>query len=254
MYPRYPYPPSRLWPLIRDWALNHPRDFQQDARTFTALLGEGLQVTGMENVVSDRPMVVVMNHYSRPGFGMWWLVVAIAAQMPRNPHLIMTNELTRWLGPVGNRFSRWLLPRIARTYGFSPMPPMPPRSQDVNARAASVREVLSYITHTDLPLLMIAPEGRDNLEGGSLAKPPAGSGRFLLLLASKRLSILPVGGWEANKALQVRFGRVFELFVPKDLSAREKDRLASERVMTRIAELLPAALQGEFGSTLAGAV
>ena len=249
MYPRYPYPPLRLLPLIRDWALLRHRDFRQDARTFAGLLGENLRILGRENIPTHTPLVVVMNHYSRPGFGMWWLVIAIAAQMPRNPHLVMTNELTRWLGPLGNRLSRWGLPRIAQTYGFSSMPPMPPRPQDVQARALAVRTVINYIEHADLPLLMLAPEGRDNLDGGSLARPPVGTGRFLMLMATRQLAILPVGGWESEGALLVNFGKAFELSVPRGLPSGEKDNLATTQVMSQIAGLLPDSLRGEFGAT-----
>jgi hypothetical protein len=127
---------------------------------------------------------------------------------------------------------------------------MPPRPQDVQARAASVRRVLSYIESTPNPLLMLAPEGRDNLDGGSLAYPPAGVGRFLLLLADHHLEILPAAGWESAGALQVRFGLGFKLSLPGRLRSRERDHLATDIVMRRIAALLPEHLQGEFAAPL----
>jgi hypothetical protein len=158
----------------------------------------------------------------------------------------MTGELTRWYPPLGGPFSRYALPRLARVYGFTSMPPMPPRPKDVAARAKAVRKVLTYIEKTENPVLLLAPEGRDNLSGGALDWPPSSAGRFLSLITAKGLAVLPVGGWEQDGALCVRFGPGYTLSIPPGLSADEKDRAASQAVMKAIAALLPQHLRGEF--------
>jgi 1-acyl-sn-glycerol-3-phosphate acyltransferase len=249
MYPHYSYPLYLVWPIVRDWLLGRPRHFQHDARVFTALLGKDLRLSGLENIPADQPIVVTMNHYARRGFGMWWMVFAITGALPRSPHLIMTGELTRWFRPWGGPISRFALPRIARMYGFATMPPMPPRPQDVRARAEAVRRVLRYLQEHQDAILMLAPEGRDNVEDGSLARPPQGVGRFLLQLSSRGLAVLPVGGWEAGGALNIRFGPAYSLDLPLGLGAHERDRVASESSMGHIAALLPQRLRGEYAPT-----
>ena len=126
------------------------------------------------------------------------------------------------------------------------MPHMPPHPQEVVARARSVRQILGYVEKAENPILMFAPEGRDNIPSGALMWPPSGAGRFLALMAGKGLSILPAGGWEQDGALHLRFGPAFQLEIPEKLSNNEKDRLASERVMRAIAGLLPENLRGDF--------
>ena len=77
--------------------------------------------------------------------------------------------------------------------------------------------------------------------------PPAGSGRFCLLLAAAGLHFLPVGVYEADGALTLNFGEPYELSIARLGSADERDRLAAREVMGRIAPLIPAELRGEFG-------
>ena len=246
MYPRYRYPAALFLPIVRDWLLGRPRNFQRDARAATAILQGSLLIHGVENVPAHGPLVVTLNHYRRPGFGLWWVIAAIADTLPRNPHLIMTGELTRWFRPWGGAISRFALPRLARMYGFTAMPPMPPRPTDVQARAQAVRRVLRYAQRDTSPIFMLAPEGRDNVEDGSLVRPPQGAGRFVLLLADRGLALLPVGGWEADAALNIRFGPMYLLNLPRNHSAEERDRAATETVMRHIAELLPERLRGVF--------
>jgi 1-acyl-sn-glycerol-3-phosphate acyltransferase len=241
-----------MLPILRDWLLGRPRSFKHDAREAARLLRGDLRINGLENVPAEQPLVVTMNHYRRPGFGLWWMIAAIADALPQDPHLIMTSELTRWFRPWGGAISRAALPRLARMYGFTTMPPMPPRPADVEARAEAVRGVLKYVKKNSSPIVMLAPEGRDNVEDGSLARPPRGVGRFVLLLADRGLALLPVGGWEANGALHVRFGPAYHLNLPRNLDLEQTDQAATETVMRHIADLLPEHLRGDFAPVDAG--
>jgi 1-acyl-sn-glycerol-3-phosphate acyltransferase len=241
-----------MLPIVRDWLLGRPRNFKRDAGAATAVLQNGIRVHGLENVPAEQPLVVTMNHYRRPGFGLWWMIVAIADALPQDPHLIMTSELTRWFRPWGGAISRAALPRLARMYGFTAMPPMPPRPTDVEARAEAVRGVLKYVKKNRNPIVMLAPEGRDNVEDGSLASPPRGVGRFVLLLADRGLAVLPVGGWEAESALHVRFGRPYRLNPPRNHDPGQTDLAATETVMSIIADLLPERLRGDYAAADGG--
>ncbi len=248
MVPRYSYPPLTILGLIRDALLRRHRRFQSDARACIARLRPPLRVLGKENIPQSGCYLITLNHYYRPGFQQQWSSLAISATVEHDVHWIMTGELTfpgSWLAPLGMPASRFVLGRAAHTYGFTAMPPMPPRPRDVEARAAAVRAALHYAKHTPDVVMALAPEGGDQ-PGGRLTMPPSGSGRFCLLLAAARLRFLPVGVYEADEALTLNFGEAYELGVPRGVSPDERDRLAARTVMSRIAALLPVGLRGEF--------
>jgi hypothetical protein len=134
--------------------------------------------------------------------------------------------------------SAWLFRRIAHVYGFTSMPPMPPRPWEVNARAEAVRQVLHWARADPRPLIVLAPEGMDSPPRG-LMMPPPGVGRFIEKLAQLGLAILPVGACEEDGVLCLNFGKpyVLEAFTSSDRHAR--DREVARTVMQHIAECLP---------------
>jgi hypothetical protein len=163
-------------------------------------------------------------------------------------HWVITGEFMypgKWYEPIGAIGSRLLLRRIACVYGFTNMPPMPPRQKDVEARAASIRKVLEYVKLTERPIVGLAPEGHDPPEG-TLTRPARGVGRFGLLLSKAGLRFVPVGAYEADGCFHIRFGEPYTLTVSGDLSPDEKDAQASQIIMKNIARLLPAHLRGDF--------
>ena len=247
-YPNYSYPPHNIAGLVRDVILSRHRAFRDDAIACIGKLSPPLRILGKENIPQSGPCVVTVNHYCHPGFAAQWLSLAIAAAVPVDMHWIMTGELTfpgRWYAPVGMFLSRFLLHRIAEVYGFTAMPPMPPRQKDVIERAAAVRKVLDVMRHTQDPIIGLAPEGGDSTDG-RLARPASGLGRFGLLLSNAGLKFIPVGAYEADGIFTVHFGEAYELNVARDLSAGEKDAQAAKVMMENIARLLPAELRGEF--------
>jgi 1-acyl-sn-glycerol-3-phosphate acyltransferase len=248
MHPGYSYPASLILLVLRDWVLGRRRCLIHDARAAVEQLGDRLRYAGRERIPRDGPFLVTHNHYSRRGFGVWWLHLAIVAAMPRNPCSVMTSELTGWLRPWGRSISRLALPRLAKMYGIITMPPMPPRPADVQARSQSVRRVLRTIRQDPRSVIVAAPEGRDNPDGGSLSRPPPGAGRFLLLMSEQGLPLLPAAGWESGGRLVVRFGEPYTLAVPDGLNMDRKDAAAAGVVMDHLAELLPEHLRGAYSS------
>jgi len=224
------------------------RSFRCDGRECLARLQPPLVVLGRENVPDHGPSLIIFNHYYRPGFNAWWMALAIAATLPEEMHFIMTGELTypgKWYAPLGKVLSRALLGRLASLYGFTRMPPMPPRPQDVEARARSVRTALAYARAHPQAILGLAPEGGDQ-PGGVLHLPPSGAGRFLALLAGDRLPLLPVGVYEEAGTFYLHFGEPFRLDVPSAGSSAERDHAAARSTMAAIAQLVPPRLRGEF--------
>jgi 1-acyl-sn-glycerol-3-phosphate acyltransferase len=207
-----------------------------------------LKVTGSEYIPTTGPALLTLNHYSRPGLQAYWLALALSSVVPAEIHWTMTAAWT----DKGNlksyllaETSRRLFPRLARTYGFTPMPPMPSRPDEAEMRARAVRQVLSVAKRQPPPLLALAPEGQD-APGGRLMRPPPGAGRFLNLLAQLGFPIYPVGVYETHKAMSLSFGPTFQLQVPPGLTRDESDWYACQVVMQAIACLLPEELQGEF--------
>lgn len=81
------------------------------------------------------------------------------------------------------------------------------------------------------------------MPGGVLTHPPSGSGRFLWHLARRGLRYLPVGAFEADGRLCLRFGPPFDL---PDPLPEPLDESASRLVMSAIAACLPQRLRGSY--------
>jgi 1-acyl-sn-glycerol-3-phosphate acyltransferase len=244
----YQIPAGLQLTLAFSWLKLARRSFRADAIRCISGLSPAVELSGLQNIPTSGPYLITFNHFYRPGFNVWWLTMAIASVLPDEPHIIMTGELTypgRWYAPAGMLLSRFVLKRLARVYGFTSMPPMPPREKDMAARAVSVRSVLSHVDRNPTAVVILAPEGGDQ-PGGQLAWPPPGVGRFIFLMAAKGLSILPVAGWEQDGELYLNFGQVYDLETSVAHSSTEKDRAASGTVMRAISELLPEYLRGDF--------
>lgn len=249
MFPDYSYP-LRLAPgFAASLLCGIHRSFRRDAQACIARLDPPLRVLGEENIPRTGPALITFNHYYRPGFHAWWLALAVAAVVPQEIHFAMTGELTfpgQWYAPLGQAGSRWLLNRLAKIYGFTTMPPMPPRPQDVEARARSVRAMLEYARQHPRAILALVPEGGDNVPSGALARPAPGAGRSVSLLAAQGFPITPVGAYEEAGEFCLRFGAAYRLEVPHDLAPDERDRRAAQIVMSTIAAQLPPRLRGSF--------
>src|SRR5271157_3781930 len=247
-YPSYSYAPVVIASLIRDGILHRRRVFRDDARLCIDRLNPPLQVLGKENIPQTGAYVLTMNHYTRVGFHIWWGAMAISSLICPPVHWVIAGEWTapeKWYEPIKGAISRFASDRIARVYGFTTMPPMPPRPRDVDARATSVRAVLKYVKQTKDAIIGFAPEGGDQI-GGRLTMPASGVGRFSLLFAAQGLRFAPVGVYESDGEFCLHFGEAYDLCVEPNLSSDEKDEHAARIMMEHIASLLPARLRGEF--------
>jgi len=248
-YPQYSYPGGMVAGLAFDFLFRRAHSFREDGLACMGRLNPGLRVFGTETVPQNGPCILTFNHYYRPGFNAWWIALALAATIPGDIHFTMTGELTfpgKWYAPLGKAGSRWLLKRFSHIYGFTTMPPMPPRPQDIPARARSVRRVLAFARSHPQAILGLAPEGGDQ-PGGLLNWPPAGAGRFILLLAEQGFPLQPVGCFEETGAFCLHFGKAYQLQVPANLSPDQKDHHVARIVMSGIAAQLPGRLRGSFG-------
>lgn len=248
MSPPYPLPSKLLRKLLPAVLFRTKVNFEEESRQAMGYLNPPLQVLGVEFIPQGGPGMITVNHFSSPGFMAWWFVLAISSVVPAHIHWIMTSAWTftsqPWLKPLAP-LSRWVFQRVAQAYDFSTMPPMPPRTEDVERRAHAVRQILKLVKSTPDILVGTAPEGRD-LPGGVLGMPPPGAGRFLLQLSRLGLPIIPAGYYDTSGCPFLRFGPAYDLSLPTGLSPDEADRQASLIVMKAIARQLPAQLRGNY--------
>jgi 1-acyl-sn-glycerol-3-phosphate acyltransferase len=242
---RYRLPRSLVTGILWAASTSRRRSFARDARAALAGLQPPLEVTGGENIPARGPLLVACNHYSRPGFDAWWLALAISAAVAarRTPDAdpevrwVMTAAWTfpesRWKRRFLTPLTKWAFRRVARVYGFVPMPAMPPDPDEVEDRARAVLETVRLARRGFS--ISLAPEGMDT--PGGLGEPPEGVGRFLALLVEAGLAVLPVGVSEWGGRLRVSFGPVFVPRIP--LARKERDRAVARQVMEAIARQLP---------------
>ena len=247
---KYTLPTKFIFTVIAAIVLNGRRSFKKDAQL--ALSGEHppLKILGEENIPRSGPCLILMNHYSRPGYIPIWSGFAIAANLPMQSRWLMTYAWTSsnkiW-DPVKRRLTRILFTAICRVYGFIPMPSMPPDPREIADRAMAVRSLMALARHK-LPIAIgMAPEGRD-FPAAALGSPPPGMGRLLEQLFKSIHRAIPVGVYEENDLQVIHFGKPIALKVQEYSSNEEKDNDISAQVMGAIARLLPKNMRGEFSS------
>jgi len=226
------------------------RSFRQDALSWVKGLQPEPVIIGKENIPQNGPFLLVINHYNRPKFNAWWFVLSASATIPIEIHWIMAAAWTFPNHPLQRYLewlSRYIFRKIAQVYNFTLMPPMPPRPWETQARALAVRSVIQYAHNEPKAALGLAPEGGDSLTG-ILEMPAPGVGRFILHLANLGLAIHPLGIYESEGALHLRFGPILKLDHPPETSPDSRDCWASQITMQAIAKLLPAQLRGTFSN------
>jgi 1-acyl-sn-glycerol-3-phosphate acyltransferase len=236
--PRYRYPLRISLAILLDFLLGKRRTFAPDA----ARLREGISRLEILGDVprGAGPYLFLVNHYSHPAFRAWWIPIALVSAAGRDLHWPMTSAWT-YPDALRSRFvtplTEWGLSRMARMYGFTLMPPMPPRERDTAARAAAVRRILR-LARTERPSIGMAPEGMDSPDG-RLMQPPSGAGRFIAHLADAGYTPIPVGAYEAGDAFRLRFGDPFALPRTAGMDNDARDREIRSRTMEKIGALLP---------------
>ena len=249
---RYRLPYRIVGGLVWSAVALQSRSFARDAQTAMASAYPAPEVLGSQHIPPRGPCLVTCNHYSRPGLGAWWTVLAIASAVAarRAPdadpeiHWVMTAAWTfpesAWRRRVLTPLTHWAFARAAHVYGFVTMPPMPPDPREVEQRALAVLRTVRLAHRAVLEggMVGLAPEGRDF--PGTLGQPPEGAGEFIALLVRAGLPILPVGVSEPEGRLRVSFGPLLVPDIPPERARR--DWAVSRQVMAAIALQLPGTL------------
>lgn len=247
--PSFHLNPQFIFKVLSAIVFRKKRSFRSDAVLALSASHPPIQVLGRQNIPQSAPCLLLMNHYSRPGFIPIWSAFAISSLLPMESRWLMTSAWTspnKWWDPIKRRLTSLIFTAISRVYGFIPMPPMPPDPREVSQRAAAVTKLVS-LARQQLPIAIgIAPEGRD-FPGAKLGWPPPGMGRLLEQLSTSIPLLIPIGVSEQEKCLVIHFGQPINLQVNKIYADNEeKNRHLSSQVMYAIAELLPPGMRGEF--------
>ena len=245
----YVLPARFITKAVTAMLLGDRRSFKKDS--VIALSGEHppLKIIEQNNIPRTGPCLILMNHYSRPGYIPIWSGFSISSLLPMESHWLMTYAWTspnKFWDPIKRRVTRILFTSICRVYGFIPMPPMPPDPREITDRAMAVRSLMA-LARLNLPIAIgLAPEGRD-FPGAVLGSPPPGMGRLLEQLVKTINQVIPVGVYEEDGQQVLHFGKPMVIKLKEYSNNEEKDRDISTQVMRAIACLLPERLRGEFG-------
>jgi len=240
------FPMSLALRIVFSILLYEKRDFRRDAQTALAANSQRITYEGLANIPQTGPLLVIINHYSRPQVSVIWAALAISSQLPQPPIWLMTSAWTKrqpgW-DVLRTRLTTIIFARLAFIYGFITMPPMPPVVNEITDRAVSIRRLFKLVHQNPQSMICLAPEGQDSSDG-TLGQPAQGTGRLVQQLAKKLKRILPVGVYDPNGCLFVRFGEVFSLTeANQDENADEQ---VSDELMQAIAALLPEHLRGRY--------
>lgn len=243
---RLHFPPFLVLQIIISFILKRERNFLNDAWAAVQTNQDHIIYQGLHHIPENGPLFVILNHYTSPQVSVIWAALAISAHLPANPIWLMTSAWTKrepgW-DALRTRLTRFLFARLAHIYGFITTPPMPPIPEETAERAISIRRLLQILRRNPQAILCFAPEGQD-FPGGVLGQPPPGTGRLVRQITKTQKRILPVGVYQHDENLVVRFGQVFSLRI--DQQDENDDKLVTDALMQSIAALLPAHLQGRF--------
>jgi 1-acyl-sn-glycerol-3-phosphate acyltransferase len=246
--PKYSLPPKFIFKVLAAILQKQKRSFRADAHLAFSAVHPPIQVLGGENIPVGGPCLILMNHYSRPGYMIIWSAFAIASLLPVESRWLMTSAWTspnKFWDPFKRRLTSILFNSIIRVYGFIPMPPMPPDPHEVAQRANAVRSLISLARQQQPIAIGLAPEGRD-FPHARLGWPPPGTGRLLEQLSKSIPLLIPVGVYEDDCRQVLHFGPPLTLQFSDYASSAEKDNHLAGQVMGAIAELLPQSLRGDF--------
>ncbi|MEX2237104.1 MAG: hypothetical protein WEB00_06190 [Dehalococcoidia bacterium] len=222
--PRLPW--SRIIPgLCLDVFYRRKRDFLADCRAMEAKLGPRARVTGMENIPSSGPLVIVANHLQGPGLWIGWPVALATAAVAR-----ARGDFTHWLVSVDyDRDSvegakklipgtRWAFARVAHAWSMIPVDPQKP--------GGAARGLLQLVREGKVA--GVFPEGAVQGLKDGLHDPQPTAMRLLVRAAASGAVLLPV-------AFAVEGGTLTCAFLRPEASAeaawRSVTRALAERGM-----------------------
>jgi hypothetical protein len=120
----YPFPMRFLARWLLSMALGRTRSLGDDSARL--LRPYPTTVYGLERLPKQGAFLVVMNHYERPGMGVWWPALIVSRALREHlgvssPHWLITNRFYRFRLKglrLPDRLVGWFLARVAARYGL----------------------------------------------------------------------------------------------------------------------------------------
>jgi hypothetical protein len=229
---RYPFPWDLVIP-VGAAMFTGGRSFLGDCSDLVRRIDPPPMIVGVEHIPIEGPVMIVANHFQRPGLWIGWagavLTVAIGRRRGADPpvHWLTTGSiqmLQRSRRGPEVPLTRRLLRRVARLYSMAALP-----LGDRAERAAVLSAWLRWLRHGEV--VGIFPEG---LAGRSdhLRRPEPGFDVLLRVAARAGAAVVPAGIHEAEGQMVVAFG--------PSVSG------GAESVMREIARLLPPSMHGPY--------
>ena len=242
-YPRYLSIILAVLEVILARLLHRNRSLRADALQLTGKITPPVTVEGLTNIPASGGVVVVVNHYARPGFSTAWTALSLAATIPMEITFIMSEEWTFAGNPLGfllRPLMKFVLASINEVYGFLPMPSMVEGFSNPLSRAAAVRRVIEFGRAYPTAVIGLAPEGQDSPDQG-IGLAPGGGGKFILHLNRMGFKLLPAVVQERSGKLIIRFGQVFNIALEPGLPADAVDGFVRIRIQEQLLALLDSA-------------
>ena len=241
-FPTYHFPFKLSTEILLSFIKQEERKITDDAKKAIQCISPPIKIIDKENIPSRGPAIITSNHYSRKGFFIAWAALGIAACLEENQIWLMTSawtKRTRGIDQLRTALTKYIFKRLANMYGFVTTPPLPLIAEELPERAESVRKLIRILRENPEKIFCIAPEGQD-FKNRALGLPPQGTGKLIHQIQGKEGCIVPVGIWEENGSLILKFGKsyVIEEFNDK----QDIDRFVSKTVMGKISEQTPARL------------
>jgi hypothetical protein len=227
--------------------LGRPRSLARDGYLVLRDLPAPPLVRGADCLPEHGPLVLVANHYERPGLWIAWVGIVVSEIV-----MLRTGQQTHWITiqewdtfsiagiRIPPRFIRWVFTRAFRVWDLLAMPPPGARARE---RAAAMREALDTVARGGI--IGIMPEG-DVGPTPELLPARKGAGSFLELLAHAGATVVPLGIFEEDRRIIVAVGSPLALLLPPEISQEDADASICGRAMRAIRDLLPEPLWGAY--------
>jgi len=254
--PSYDLPLPMITKAIWAFVFKQERSVWRDTTALVERQSISAVIVDTGNLPAEGPFVLIPNHYERKD-AVWvgWGAIAMSAEIARTRsraavsklHWVMTDTWADcYIGPfhVSPKYLGWVLKGFGNVYGIIRMPAhdLPNHDFQRPRSASALHEIFNALDRGEC--IAVHPEA-----GGfeTLIQPPRGAGRVLACFDRRHVPVVPVGVFEENGHLTIRFGAPLAPGAFLGLS----DVDAADTAMLAICSLVPERTRGVYAKRYA---